>query len=102
MSRNQGRRISCTLPGAIGPVENKLASVDRVEAIVFGAFREASEATHSLICHLATSRVSVAGPQKERRRKLREEHAEIAQATAFLRRTLSVAGVKAQAFSLLG
>ncbi len=44
----------------------------------------------------------MAGPQRARSGKRREEKAEIALMTSFLRRSLSVCAVKAQAFSLLG
>ena len=50
--------------------------------------------------HLAVSRVRVAGPQRGRRGQFWEEQAETALKTTFLRRTVSVCGVKAQAFSL--
>ena len=57
---------------------------------------------HSLIHHLSMSRVRVAGPQKGRRGQVRTEEAELALTTSFLRRTLSVVGVRAQARLLLG
>ena len=66
------------------------------------AFGEGSEDLHSLIHHLAISRVRVAGPQKGRRGQVRTEEAELAITTSFLRRTLSVVGVRAQAKLLLG
>ena len=50
---------------------------------------------------MAISRVRVAGPQKGRRGQVRTEEAELALTTAFLRRTLSIVGVRAQA-KLLG
>ena len=58
-----------------------------------GAFGEGSEDLHSLIHHLAISRVRVAGPQKGRRGQVRTEEAELAITTSFLRRSLSVVGV---------
>ena len=67
-----------------------------------GAFGEVSAATHTLINHMATSRVQVARPQLGRRGQLRTEKAEIAITMAFLRRTFSICAVKGQAFSLLG
>ena len=45
---------------------------------------------------MAISRVRVAGPQKGRRGQVRTEEAELALTTAFLRRTLSIVGVRAQ------
>ena len=44
----------------------------------------------------------VAGPQVGRRGQVRQEAAEVAINTGFLRRTLSVCGVRGQAFTLLG
>ena len=73
-----------------------------VKGVVFGAFGEYSEPLHELIQHLALSRAQVAEPQRSRSGKLRTEAAEVAINVAFLRRTFSVAAVKAQAFSLLG
>ena len=46
----------------IGPVELKLGSLGRVHGIVVGAFGEASDDLHSLLHHLAVSRVRYAGP----------------------------------------
>ena len=70
--------------------------------VVVGAFGEGSDDLHALIHHLASSRVRVAGPQKGKRRQVRSEEAELALTTAFLRRTLSLVGVRAQARLLLG
>ena len=47
------------------------------------------------------SRVRVAGPQKGKRGQVRSEEAELAITTSFLRRTLSMAGVRAQSKLLL-
>ena len=52
--------------------------------------------------HLAVSRVRYAGPQVGRRGQLRTEEAEIALTTSFLRKSLSVCGVRSQARLLLG
>ena len=54
-----------------------------------------------MIHHLATSRVRVAGPQKGKRGQVRSEEAELAITTSFLRRTLSLAGVRSQSKLLL-
>ena len=92
----------CGTPAdTVGPVETKLASLGEVKGIVVGAFGEGSQPLHDLIYHLAASRVRVAGPQLGRRGQVRSEQAEIALTTAFLRRTLSVCGVKGQASTLL-
>ena len=82
-------------------METRLASLGDVKGLVIGAFGEASEDLHSLIHHLAVSRVRVAGPQKGKRGQERSEEAELAITTSFLRRILSVAGVRAQAKLLL-
>ena len=57
---------------------------------------------HSLIHHLAVSRVRYAGPQKGRRGQLRTTEAEIALSTSFLRKSLSICAVRGQAQALLG
>ena len=74
----------------------------QVQGLVVGACGEASEPLHSLIFHLATSRVRVSGPQLGKRGQPRTEVAEMAINTAFLRRTLSVCAVRGQASTLLG
>ena len=101
-ARNTDRKYCGTPEGETGSFENKLASMGEVKGVVLGCFGEAAQATHNLIYHLAVSRVWVAGPQRGRRGQLWEEQAEIALQTAFLRRTVSLCGVKAQSFSLLG
>ena len=88
--------------GEVGPVERKLGTLGRIHGIVVGAFGEASDDLHSLIQHLAVSRVRYAGPQKGRRGQLRTEEAEIALSTSFLRKSLSVCAVRGQARALLG
>ena len=64
-------------------------------------FHLCSEDLHTLIHHLATSRVRVAGPQRGKRGQVRTEEAELAITTSFLRRTISLAGVRAQSKLLL-
>ena len=59
-ARNTDRQYCGTAPGTTGPV---------------GAFGEGSEDLHSLIHHLAISRLRVAGPQKGRRGQVRSEEA---------------------------
>ena len=75
--------------------------VGEVKGLVVGAFGEGSEDLHTLIHHLATPRVRVARPQRRKRGHVRTEDAELAITTSFLRRTISVAGVRAQAKLLL-
>ena len=101
-ARNTDHQYCGTAPGTTGPVETKLGTLGEVKGVVVGAFGEGSDDLHSLIHHLAISRVRVAGPQKGRRGQVRTEEAELALTTAFLRRTLSVVGVRAQARLLLG
>ena len=74
----------------------------RSGGIVVGAFWEGSDHLHNLIHHLAVSRVQVASPQKGRRGHVHTEEAELAFTTAFLKQTLSLVGVRAQARLLHG
>ena len=90
-----------TAPGTTGPVETKLSRLGDVKGVVVGAFGEGSEDLHSLIHHLAISRVREAGPQKGRSGQIRTQEAELALTTSLLRRALSVVGVRAQARLLL-
>ena len=83
-------------------MESKLGRLGDVKGVVVGAFGEGSDDLHALIHHLASSRVRVAGPQKGKRGQVRSEQAELALTTAFLRRTLSLVGVRSQARLLLG
>ena len=73
-----------------------------MEGIVFGNWGEVSEATHSLVDVLATSRVRVAEPQTDKKGRQISETQAKAMAEGFIRRKLSIAGVKAQCHSLLG
>jgi hypothetical protein len=91
-----------TRAGQTGRVENKLLSFPKVEGIVFGNWGEASQATHSLVDALATSRALVAEPQARRRGGTLTEEGVKALAVGFIRRRLGVAAVKAQCLSLLG
>ena len=86
----------------VGRVERKLASLGPIQGIVAGQFGEVSEATHSLLDALATSRVRFAGPSLGRRGFLHTEEGERAVAIASLRRRLGVMTVRCQASSLLG
>lgn len=100
-ARSTDQQYCGSAPGTTGPVETKLATLGEVKGLVVGAFGEGSEDLHTLIHHLATSRVRVAGPQRGKRGQVRTEEAELAITTSFLRRTISVAGVRAQAKLLL-
>ena len=77
----------------VGPVELKLGSLGRGEA---------SDDLHSLIHHLAVSRVKFAGPQVGRRGQVRTGEAQIALTISLLRKSLSVWAVCSQAKLLLG
>ena len=57
---------------------------------------------HALLQAMTTGRVRVAGPSTGRRGLERTEEGERSIIIGYLRRTLGVATVKAQAFSLLG
>ena len=100
-ARTTDTKVCGTPRGTTGPVETKMISLGPVNGIVVGAFGESSESLQELISLLAISRVRMAGPQLGKRGQLRTEKAEIALNTAFLRRSLSVCGVKGQAWSLL-
>ena len=88
--------------GVVGRVEQKLVSLGKIAGIVVGNFGEVSEATHSLLAALATSRVRVAGVTRGKRGYWKTEEGERAVAISSLRRRLSVMAVKCQASSLLG
>ena len=90
------------LEGVVGRVEQKLMSLGKIAGIVVGNFGEVSEATHSLLAALATSRVRVAGVTRGKRGYWKTEEGERAVAISSLRRRLSVMAVKCQASSLLG
>ena len=86
----------------MGRVEEKLVSLGKIAGLVLGNFGEVSQATHSLLATLATSRVRVAGVTRGKRGYFRTEEGERALAISALRRRLSVMAVKCQASSLLG
>lgn len=88
--------------GEVGRVEQKLVSLGKIAGIVLGNFGEVSQATHSLLAALASSRVRVAGVTRGKRGYWRTEEGERAVAISSLRRRLSVMAVKCQASSLLG
>ena len=80
-----------------------MASFPKVEGLVFGNWGEASESTHRLVEALATSRARVAEPQaRGRRGKSLTEEGVKALAVGYIRRSLSIAAIKAQCHSLLG
>ena len=101
-ARNVDREFVGTPPGEVGPVEAKLLSFERVRGVVFGAFGEASEPLHQLIDELATSRVTVTGPQRGRKGVERSLEGERTLVVGQIRRRLSIAAVRAQCSSLLG
>jgi hypothetical protein len=97
-ARKTDRDFGGVEEGRVGPVENKLLSFPTVQGMVFGSFGDASEAVHSLVEALATSRVRVAGPQRGRKGVVRTEEGEKSIAVSYIRRTLSLA----QSHSVLG
>ena len=82
-------------------MERKLLSLREVRGIVFGNFGEVSEDVHQLVAVMADSRVKVAVPVSAKK-DLRREDFQRSTVISTIRRMLSVAGVRAQAFSLLG
>ena len=88
-------RLYCeTQPGQAGPIKAKLLSYERVRGMVFGAFGEASQPVHQLVDSLATSRVTVAMPQRGRMGVERTVAGERAIMVGQIRRKLSVAAVR--------
>ena len=101
-ARNADRKYNGVAEGEVGATERKLLELGEDRGLVAGAWGEVSEPCHSLLAHLATSRVRVAGPTRGRRGLERSEEAERAIAISSLRRKLGVATVRAQCHSLLG
>ena len=101
-ARTADQKYGGVVEGTVGPVENKLLTLGQVKGLVFGNFGECSEATHSLMAAMATSRVRVAGPQASRKGVMRTEEGEKSMVVAYIRRLVAVASVKAQCHSLLG
>ena len=103
---NKAKRVdmlNCeTQPGQVGPIEAKLLSYERVMGMVFGAFGEASQPVHQLVDSLATSRVTVAMPQRGRMGVDRTLAGERSIVVGQIRRKLSVAPVSAQCLTLHG
>ena len=56
-ARNTDQQYCGTVRGTTGPVETKLGTLGEVKGVVVGEFGEGSEDLHSLIHHLAISRV---------------------------------------------
>ena len=101
-ARQTDRLYGGVRDGEVGRVETKLQSFSKVEGIIFGNWGEVSEATHSLVDILATSRVRIGEPQSTRKGKLMSEESAKAIAVGYIRRQLGVVAVKAQSLSLLG
>ena len=95
-------RLGGVETGEVGRVESKLVSLGSVRGVVCGNWGEVSEDTHALLHTMAVSRVRVAGPSVGKRGVMRSETGEMAIVMGYLRRTLSVATIKAQCSSLLG
>ena len=101
-ARNADRKYNGVDEGVVGPTETKLIQLGEVRGVVSGHWGEVSEPCNTLLAHLATSRVRVAGPSRGRKGLERSEAAERAIAISALRRRLGVATVRAQCHSLLG
>ena len=97
------RLYNRTPEGQVGRVESQLVELGEVQGLVCGNWGEVSEAFHTLIAALATSRVRVGRLSSRRvRGRLRSEEAERSMVIASIIRRLGAAIVKAQASSLLG
>ena len=96
------RRQNGTNEGEIGPVQQKLISLGDIRGLVFGNFGELSEDGHSLIAAMADSRARVACSARGNNSFIKDEDCHHSNIMSGIRRKISVAAVKAQAFSLLG
>ena len=101
-ARSADQRYGGVAEGEQGRVEAKLLSYPKVAGLVFGNWGEASEAVHSLIDELATRRAQVTDPESRRMGGRLPEEVVKSLAVSYLRRRLSIAGVRAQCLSLLG
>ena len=101
-ARTADQNYGGAVEGEQGRVERKLLSYPKVEGLIFGAWGEASEAVHSLVEVLASSRARVADPQRKRKGGYLGEEGVKTLAVGYLRRRLSVCAVQAQCLSLLG
>ena len=95
------KRYNGVVNGEVGPVQQKLLSLGEIGGLVFGNFGEVSEDTHALISKMANSR-SCLSPTFLRRSRLSSEDSALSSVISTIRRKISIIGIKAQAFSLLG
>ena len=84
-----------------GPVERRLQDFGDVAGHAFGVWGEASEAVHSLVHQIATSRLRTAMFLPHKAVKGKSSTDELAQLVGSVRRQLSVVAVDAQARLLL-
>ena len=102
-ARHADQNFGGTPEGEVGRVERKLLTFPKVEGLVFGNWGEGSQAVHSLVEALATSRSKVAIPQLRSKQGIPLTEAGIKGiAVGYQRRKLSVTAIKAQCLSLLG
>ena len=88
-------------PRVIGPVEQRLLQYGEVRGWCFGAWGEVSTEVHHLVQRLAEARMALAETLLGERRPTRSRAAEKAGLVAYIRRSLSVTGVRAQAKFIL-
>jgi hypothetical protein len=88
--------------GRLGPVENKILSFPLSRGWCLAVLGKPVKESTCLVDALATSRVRVAGPQRGRKGGVRTEEGEKSIAVSYIRRTLSLAAIRAQSHSLLG
>ena len=92
------RKYHGTAEGETGPLERRLQGFGPLQGLVLGAFQEGSRDLHALLDTLADSRIRSLGLARGREGTERER----ASIISGFRRSLSLAGAKAQSACLLG
>ena len=87
-----------TLDGQVGPLVRRLESYGKLLCLVMGTFQEGSKDLHSLLEHIADSKLKARGLARGREGSEQERSVILMN----LRRELSTAGAKAQSACLLG
>ena len=85
-----------TLDGQVGPLVRRLENYGKLLCLVMGTFQEGSKDLHSLLEHIADSKLKAWGFARGR------EGSERSVILMNLRRELSTAGAKAQSACILG
>ena len=96
-ARNVDKDFVGTLEGEVGPVERRLAEYGELLCLVVGAWGEGSEDLHDLIHTMAKCRVNALGLARGRP----GSEAELGMVLGQVRRSLSVASVRARSACLL-